>query len=279
MNLRPIILDKSYLQGTPGNRFKELSEQFQFLMPDVLFYELISSPDVSERSICFQKFPQTTNPIPLVKSVSDLLRKELATHKPAGLPSENLLKANYRFNPELSEGSYILSDALKTAIHESEAELDRDMSMYMDFTSLETVFLHIHSRTDEERNIYKSECERYITDNSEELGKALSSLEPADGMTVPTQQNLNKDWTLLRWLQVRLLFNLDLYDRYGKVKSNGLTQKSEEKLKNDVLDMRYLIMGVLQQGFATNDNKLIKLFNLLCPDGKLLTQSREYNNY
>ena len=271
MNLRPIILDKSYLQGTPDNRFKELSIQFQFLMPDVLFYELISSPDVSERSICFQKFPQTTNPIPLVKSVSDLLRKELATHKPAGLPSENLLKANYRFNPELSEGSNILSDALKTAIHESEAELDRDMSMLMDFTALETLFPYVHSGTDEERNIYKSECERYITDNLEELGIALSSLEPADGMTVPTQQNLNEVLTLLRWLQVRLLFDLDLYDRYGNDNSVELTQNLKKKLKNDVLDMHYLIMGVVQKGFATRDNKLINYYDLLCPDGILLT--------
>lgn len=41
--MRPVILDKSFLQAVSRNKFRELSEQYQFLMPDVLFYELISS--------------------------------------------------------------------------------------------------------------------------------------------------------------------------------------------------------------------------------------------
>ena len=146
MNGRPVILDKSYLQGTSHNRFQELSTQFRFLMPDVLFYELISC-DEPVRSRCFRKFPQKSNPISLVKSVSELLRKELASHKPAGSPSENLLKVNYRFNPELREEPYIPPDDVKTAICESEAELDRDVSMLMDSTALETLFPDIHTGT------------------------------------------------------------------------------------------------------------------------------------
>ena len=268
--MRSIILDKSFLQGTADNRFKELSIQFQFLMPDVLFYELISS-DEPGRSRCFTKLTYLANPIQPIKSVSDFLKKERTTLKPAGRPSENLLKVNYPFLPELREGSYILPDDLKTDIRESEAELDRDVSMLMNFTALETLFPHIHSGTDEERERYKSECERYIADNSEELGVLLSSLERADGMTVPTQQNLNEVLTLLRWLQVRLLFDLDLYDRYGNDNSVELTQNLKKKLKNDVLDMHYLIMGVVQKGFATRDNKLINYYDLLCPDGILLT--------
>ena len=270
MNLEPVILDKSYLQAASDSRFKELSDQYQFLMPDVLFYELISS-DEPERSRCFKKLTHLTNPIQPVKSVSELLRKERITLKPAGRPSKNLLKVEYRFNPELSQGSCSLSDTLKMVIHESETELDRDVSMLMNFTSLETVFPHIHTGTTDQRKKYKSECERYITDNSEELGDILYSLEPDDGLSIPTQQDLNESWTLLRWFQVRLLFDLDLYERYGNDNPVGLTQNLKKKLKNDVLDMHYLIMGVVQKGFATRDNKLINYYDLLCPDGILLT--------
>ena len=35
-----------------------------------------------------------------------------------------------------------------------------------------------------------------------------------------------------------------------------LTQNLKKRLKNDVLDMHYLTLGVLQRGFATNDNVL-----------------------
>ena len=269
--MRPVILDKSYLQAASHSRFLELSEQYQFLMPDVLFYELISC-DEPVRSTCFSKLPQKANPIPLVKSLGELLREELTTRKPAGLPSKNLLEVEYQFNPGLGEGSYNLPDDLKTVIFESEAELDGDVNRLMDFTALERMFPHIHTGTDEERKEYKSEYERYIAENPRKLGTFLSSLEPPDGFALPTQEKLNESWTLLRWLQVRLLFNLDLYVRYGNNKSIELTKNLKSKLKNDVLDMNYLILGVLQHGFATKERKLIEFYNLLCPGGLLLTE-------
>ena len=142
----------------------------------------------------------------------------------------------------------------------------------MDFTALERMFPHIHTGTDEEREEYKSEYERYIAENPRKLGTFLSSLEPPDGFAIPTQEKLNESWTLLRWLQVRLLFNLDLYVRYGNNKSIELTKNLKSKLKNDVLDMNYLILGVLQHGFATKERKLIEFYNLLCPGGLLLTE-------
>ena len=80
----------------------------------------------------------------------------------------------------------------------------------------------------------------------------------------------------MRWLQVRQLFSLDIYDRYGAVDFSKWTQKQKdtlnEKIKNDVLDMQYLILGVLQRAFATNEEKLITFYNLLCPDGMLLKE-------
>ena len=248
-----------------------MTEQHQFLMPDVLFYELISS-DEPGRSRCFKKFPEKSNPIALVKSVPDLLRKELATHKPTGLPSENLLELNFRFNPSLREGSYILPDDLKTAIHESEAELDRDVSMLMDFTALETVFPCIHTGETDERNKYKSECERYIADNVYELGNTLSRFDPPGGAVMPAPENLNEFWILLRWFQVRLLFSLDIFWRRGGTNPTTLTDGEKERLEHDVLDMQYLILGVLQRAFATRDNKLIEFYNLLCSDGTLMTE-------
>ena len=270
--MKPIILDKNYLQGISQAKYQELSEQFQFLMTDDLFYELISC-DEPARSRCFSKFPQKNNPIPRVKSVSELLGKELATHKPAGLPSENLLpEENWRFNPGLREGAYNHSDDVKTEIREREAELDRDAAMVMDFAGLETLFPDIRTGTTEKREKYKSEHEQYIAGNIEELSNALSRFEPPDGATMPPSNILNKSWTLMRWFQVRQLFSLDIYYRHGNVDSSEWTQKQKEKTKNDVLDMRYLILGVLQRAFATKEKKLITFYKLLCPDGMLLTE-------
>ena len=274
--MKPIILDKSYLQAISQAKYQELSEQFQFLMPDVLFYELIKD-DKPKRSECFRKFPQKNNPIPVVKSVWELLRMELAAHKPAGLPSENLddvLGSEiWRFNPRLSEGTYILTDDDKSAIREIDTEVDRDAGMLMDFTELEDLFPDIRKGSDEERNKLRCEYEQYIANNIEELSKFLSKLELPDGTTMPPKNILNRSWTLMRWLQVRLLFSLDNYYRYrNEADYSERTPKTKEKIKHDVLDMWYLILGVLQGGFATKDRKKhTRFYELLCPDGMLLT--------
>ena len=206
---------------------------------------------------------------------------ELAAHEPAGLPSENLddslRSAIWRSISRLREGTYILWDNDKSAIREIEAEVDRDAEMLMDFTELEVLFPGIRTGPDEERNKHRCEYEQYIANNIEELSNFLSKLEPPDGTTMPPSDILNKSWTLMRWLQVRLLFSLDIYARYGGEDFSKWTQQQKEKLKeqkikHDVLDMWYLILGVLQGGFATEDKKLIRLYKLLCPDGMLLAK-------
>lgn len=270
--MKPIILDKNYLQGIPQSKFQELSEQVQFIMPDALFYELIKDDD-PVRSGYFRKFYQKSNQI-LVPSVPELLREELAEHKPAGLPSEYLLpEESWQFNPELLKGTYILTDDDKATIREIDAELDGDAERLMDFDGLESLFPGIRTGTDEERKNYKSECEQYIANNIEKLSNFLSKIEPQDGATMPPSDILNKSWTLIRWLQIRLLFSLDIYDRrYDGADYSECTPKTKEKIKHDVLDMWYLILGVLQRGFATKEKKLVRFYKLLCPDGTLLTK-------
>ena len=277
--MKPIILDKSYLQGISQARYQELSEQFQFLMTDTLFYELIKG-DEPARSGWFRKFPQNNNSIPPLKSVWDMLRMELATHKPAGLPSDNLddslRSAIRRLISGLREGTYTLTDHDKATIREIAADVNRDADRLMDFTHLEALFPDIRKASDEERNKRRSEYEQYIANNIEELSNFLSNLEPPDGNTMPPSDILNKSWTLMRWLQVQLLFSLDIYYRYGREDFSKWTQKQKDKLKeekitHDVLDMWYLILGVLQQGFAVKENKLERFYELLCPHGMLLT--------
>ena len=51
-----------------------------------------------------------------------------------------------------------------------------------------------------------------------------------------------------------------------------LTDGKKERLEHDVLDMQYLILGVLQRAFATKDKKLIEFYKLLCTDGMLVTE-------
>jgi hypothetical protein len=271
MNVNSIILDKCYLQGTSVKSIQELSDRFQLLMPDVLFYEMISS-DEPGRSRCFRKFPQKSNPIPIAKHVGALLKKELTTHEPAGLPSENLEALTYRFNPALSDGSYELSDADTVTMREIEAELKSDISRLIEKSHLiPTIFPNIGKGSSEERKKCKAEIEKFIANDVTKLRKFLSSFKLPGDATMPAEEHLNTSWALFRWLQVQLLFSLDIRDRHGDIDSYALTPNHATDLEHDVLDAHYLILGVLQYAFATREKKLMRFFNLLCPEGILVT--------
>lgn len=271
MSRTPIIIDKCFLQGTSAREIQELSGQFQLLMPDVLFYELISSSEPG-RSRCFKKLPQRSNPIPIAKHVGALLQKELATHAAAGLPSDNVEEFDYRFNPALSTGSYRFSEDDVRASREIEEELRSDiLSLVEKAQMVPTMFPVIDSGGGEERRRHKTEIEEFVASDTKELRRFLSSLQLPGNIPMPNKNSLGPSWALFRWLQVHLLFSIDVHMRYGAIDFQSLTPKQLVKLEHDVLDAHYLILGVMQHAFATKENKLIRFFRLLCPDGVLVT--------
>ena len=268
----PVILDKSFLQAASRNKFRELSEQYQFIMPDVLFYELISS-DEPGRSRCFKKLNYMANPIKPINSISDFLKKEQTTLKSAGRPSENYLNDIFRFNPKLSNGSYKFSNTDNLAIDEIEDDIDKRMASFIDLCNFAPeLFPGICKGKTEIREENISEYEQYIIREVDELSNSLSSFELPEQRNMPTKENLNEEWTLFRWFQVGLLFSLDIVWRRGHIDLSACTDGEKERLQHDVLDMHYLILGVLQHGFATEEKKLINFYKLLCPNGILLTE-------
>lgn len=271
MKLKPIIIDKCYLQGTSMKLLQKLSEEFQLLMPDVLFYELISCGE-PHCSRCFKKLPQGPSPIPIVKHVGALLKRELHSGQPAGLPSDNLEVFEFIFNPNLSKGAYELSASDKRAMSEIEDELKSDISNLLKKSQLvPNLFPNIKIVSTEKRKKNKEEIEAFIASGGTELRRFLSNLKLPNGKSMPDENVLNESWALFRWLQVQLLFSLDIYFRYGAIDIHNLTSKQNRDFEHDVLDAHYLIQGVMQRSFATKEKKLIRYFKLLCPEGILMT--------
>ena len=65
-------------------------------------------------------------------------------------------------------------------------------------------------------------------------------------------------------------FSVSLRVRYEPKVLSDPTPELCRKLEHDVLDAQYLILGVLEGGFATKDRKLQRFFKILCPDGILV---------
>lgn len=265
-----IILDKSYLQGAPKTSFDAISSTYRVLMPDVLFYEMLSS-DEPGRSQCFAKLPQTPNPIPITPHVGALLSLELATHRPAGAPSKHLLDIDFRFNPGLSKQQYEFSETDIAACKEIETELVRDIAALIEKVDLiATLCPGLTEALQIDKATAHREYESAIANEREKLAEFISSLSFPDGNPMPSASGLDEAWTVFRWLQAQLLFSLDLRVRYEPKVFLDPTPKLLRRLEHDVLDLQYLILGVLEGGFATKERKLQRFFKILCPDGILV---------
>ncbi|MCI0732524.1 MAG: hypothetical protein L0Y38_01720 [Methylococcaceae bacterium] len=269
-DLRGIILDKSYLQGAPKSSFDALSVDYRVLMPDVLFYEMVSSAEPG-RSRCFGKLPQTWNPIPLVPRVGAFITKELSTHQPVGCPSQNILDINFRFNSRLATQDYSFSDIDKAATTEIENELKSYISILIEtVATIDTIIPNLSSGSHNLPSITREECEASIAEEKRELAGFISELSLPGNAAMPKADALDEPWAIFRWFQVQLLFSLDLRIRYGTTSLAQLTEKMYSKLEHDVLDAQYLVLGVLEGGFATKEKKLQRFFRCLCPEGILV---------
>ena len=75
---------------------------------------------------------------------------------------------------------------------------------------------------------------------------------------------------MYRWVQVQLLYVLELLEKHGRLIPEMLTRSQRERLRHDVIDMEYLILGVLQGALASKDRRMRTMFTLLRPDGAVL---------
>lgn len=86
----------------------------------------------------------------------------------------------------------------------------------------------------------------------------------------PPQRLVAEKWAIYRHLQVRFLFALDLYARFGTALAEPMSAANEQHIEHDVLDAQYMLIGVLQGALATQEKKLQRWFKLLQPDGLLV---------
>ena len=64
-----------------------------------------------------------------------------------------------------------------------------------------------------------------------------------------------------------LLYGLEWTRKYGRLDPEALPPGQLKRLRNDVIDMEYVILGVLEGAIATNDKNIARMFALLRRDG------------
>lgn len=207
----------------------------------------------------------------LVNHVGGLLKREIRSHRPCGKPSENLEELRFRFNHALASPNFALPTDVIEAIQEEEAQLHIEVESLLALVeTVPTIFPDLLKGSDSERANLRTIVESVIADDMDGIRTMYSSLSsPPDGPALPPAELIDRHWALYRWLQVRLLFVVDIYCRYGGTVPQHSVGRVFERLEHDVQDAQYLVLGVLEGSFATRERKLQRWFSLLCPEGEL----------
>lgn len=240
---RPIILDKSYLEGAKTSDIRALCDTRDVLMPDVLFYEMMSNE--RRRSRCFAKLPSRVNPMVLVDGIGKLLRYEIDNLRAAGRPSQHPVIDQYRYHPGLGDNSFQLPSSAQKALIDAAARLSGSVdSMTGLSSSMHRMFPSLLKGRDDQKKGVKAEIETLIANDADAIRNFYRSFAAPQGeRPFPPAELIDRNWTTFRWLQVKLLFALDIFWRYERQTSDFSNQRIREKIEHDVLDMDYLSAG------------------------------------
>jgi hypothetical protein len=265
---RRVILDKNFVEGGKKEAIVALCRDGRALMPDVLFYEMLTGSEPG-RSRCFAKFPGV-NPVPLVPNVGTLQTFELDHHRACGLPSAHGEPIDYRFNPKLFTGNYELPEEGKTTLRDEEERLRGELPTLIEMINMApSLFPDVFNKA-LDREAALAEVEHVLANDESAIVRFYAGLEPPDASIKPVPASLlTKEWVFFRLLQVKLWASLDLRLRLGEL-PREIAGERRHRLENYLFDMQYGVLGLLEGGLATEDDWLRRLFKIFRPDGLLL---------
>ena len=277
---RPIVVDKSFAQGIRS--LLGLHDQWQLLFPDAFFFE-VASTDARARERCLSKLRELRryDAVRVASNVGEMLRKEIHRLGRAGPPSENLvlgLDLDAFFGMRFDD----LSTARRDALLSTEMHFDRDVDGLIERVNMLQGVVHgiAKGMTDRRRKAAFHAARETVAEDHDFVRRFFADFVCSGDHAPPGASLLAEvarsgafgpEWTIYRWVQVQLLYGLDLVERHGPVTADTLTPKQRERLQHDATDIEYVILGVLQGALATNDGRMRDMFTLLRPDGALLT--------
>lgn len=268
-----VVIDKSYLQGAPKARVGEIASAHGLLMSEALLYELVKA-ESGDRAKWFSKFPECARPFDLIPNPGTLFRSEISTNRSAGLPSSHVRLIDHRDTARYRDPGYVITGDKANALSEKRDQVQTDVEMLFDmvddiprmFPAFATAQPREYEGTHEDAESKICNDVDFIRDISTKLvaGSPFFSGNSASA--------IDHTWITFRWLQVNLLFALELWVKYPQGVRMQTGEKFKERLRHDVLDAQYLMLGLLEGAFATKEKKLCVWWKKLSPEGYLYSE-------
>lgn len=267
-----LVLDKSFLDGAPSSVVSDVFSAHRVLCTESLFYELITTTRSSQIR-CFSKFPDRPNAFALIPNIGTLLRFEVENRIPCIPLFDRRIEGSYIFNSRLRNGTYVAEGEVLETLNAWRTQVDEKTKSFLhrcqlvyqffpqlngvEFRDFPTAVLAVRRAiaTNEVliRNIYASFLDEEAPPNA---------LEPA---------LLDSRWAWFRWVQCQLLATLRIFQRYQCRIPDPPTSKVLLRAEHSMHDIDHVLLGSLAGGIATYDNEIAEDFQLIRPDGLLLS--------
>ena len=266
-----VVLDKSYLDGASARDVHELCRRHRVLMSDALFYELVTT-DVNSRERCFAKIPLGTNSPTLVENVGALLRYENEHRRPC-LPINQHRIKDFEINPDFRPSEFRFTNEDLVTRKEAEQEILKEARSFVErFSDVGDVFIELSKcGTTEIPSVVEKLTSAIANDPglvrdvyATTIGDSNASID------IPPEQ-IGRNWMIFRWVQVQLLYSLELHAKYrGEIPVNA-GQAFWTRMEHDLLDSHYVALGILAGALASRENRMRDHFRTLNPKGMLFS--------
>jgi hypothetical protein len=268
MTLVPVVVDKSFIQAHRPEAMRYFASRHRILMTEALLFELLSNPQ--DRRSCFAKLPPGDNPVDIVLHRGAFLRKEISTRRSVPQPSKKLEKLRFKFNDKLLESGYHLPPEAKAVLAEQRREVLEDAKSTKSRALLmPSFFPDLAARKSHTRRAAREVAEEQIVQRESLMDFYEGLRSPKGQRKLPPRRFISESWAVYRWLQIDFLLCVDLYYRFGSKLNEPMLPKVEQGIQHDILDAQYLLVGVLEGSFATQEAKLQRWFKAILPQGTL----------
>jgi hypothetical protein len=254
-----IVLDKSALFGLSGARVRALCAEHEVWMPEVLFYELLTTGN-EERALLFAKIGAGENPFHLISNAGYLWGRELASRRPTQPVADSGLQAiRWVFNARLREAGFDpvaqLPDVAAWRAHIQE----RALGFLERAQAVAAVFFPdlVDLRGGDLPRVRAIQAT--LGGDSARVREIYADLAAANDEAVP--DGFGPNWMGYRLLQAQLLWALDHIARYGA--GPGLTPR---ELENTFCDAEYGAIAAHADCLLTRDRGLADQFRIMAPD-------------
>lgn len=257
-----VVIDKSYLFGASKSDLESLFTNFDVVMTEALFYELLTTSE-EQRRRCFARIPTTTSPVLLVPNIGPILQWEVKHRRPLVDLREIALEEGFRFNSELPNKGFELGVAQEQALSEWNVEMTKWVENFSQHasTTLE-VFPALNNYAPGQDTTVIEELKREVIFNRE----VVETFYDQDYEDWPEFSLIDNSWALYTHLQIRLIAALDYFKTYGTLAFSN----PNKNIENEYIDLEYCLVGCLCGALASRDGIMSDRFVALRKDGLLI---------